>query len=253
MASQNIDLYLKEDNYWWSVIRRRELVYAFKRFSKSQLQTPFKILDIGCGGGALLKDFSLYGQVFGVDISAQACAFSRKKIERLALADARSLPFKDSSFNVVLAADVIEHIDEESLVLKEILRVCSCPGLCILTVPAYNCLWGKRDLLLGHKRRYVIEELRRMLEKSGFEIVSSGYTRALLFPPLFFTNKIWSLFKGQPIKTDIVSLPWLLNKLLIYLFTLESRVLLRLPAPIGTSIICVARKTPCRRENSKTF
>jgi SAM-dependent methyltransferase len=251
MAS--LDLYLKEDNYWWSVIRRRELVYAFKRFSKSQLQAPFKILDIGCGGGALLKDFSLYGEVFGVDISAQACAFSSKKIGHLALADARSLPFKGSSFNVVLVADVIEHIDEESLVLKEIRRVCSCPGLCILTVPAYNCLWGKRDLLLGHKRRYVIDDLRRILKKSGFEMVNSSYTCALLFPPLFFANKIWSLFKRQPLKTDIVSLPKSLNKLLIYLFTLESRVLLRLPSPIGTSIICVARKMPCTTEDSKTF
>ncbi len=242
MNRPNTDLYLKEDGYWWSVVQRRQVVYAFDRFSKTNLRVPFKILDIGCGAGALLRDFTDYGQAFGIDISPEACLFSSKKIRCLAQADARKLPFKDSSFNIVLAADVIEHISEDRTVLEEMFRVCSSPGICIITVPAYSCLWGKRDRWLGHKRRYTATGLREMLEKTGFQIIYSRYSRTLLFPLLFFTNKIWSLFKNQTIQTDIVSLAEPLNKLLIYLFTFENRLFFHLPAPIGTSVICVARK-----------
>ena len=101
-----------------------------------------KILDIGCGDGALtyLLACRTKAQVIGIDISNEAISFARKKtghirnIEFLT-ASAYHLPFDNKSIDYVISSDVIEHLVKPQILLAEIMRVFNEAGKVIITTP----------------------------------------------------------------------------------------------------------------------
>lgn len=103
-------------------------------FSAVKFKSP--ILDVGCGFG----EFA--GVVFdrvevGVDISARDLerALKGKKYDKVQWADARNLPFKNSSFGTVTSVSVMEHIEKAEDVIKEVARVLKKGGLFVFSVP----------------------------------------------------------------------------------------------------------------------
>lgn len=88
-----------------------------------------KILDIGCAKGFLIKDLIKTGKVksvFGIDISSYAINHSEKEIKGLTLiSDAKSLPFKDKQFDLVLSINTIHNLEIDFCInaLSEIERV----------------------------------------------------------------------------------------------------------------------------------
>jgi ubiquinone/menaquinone biosynthesis C-methylase UbiE len=68
-------------------------------------------------------------------------------------ANAEELPSKECAFSLIIALDILEHLDD-SKVLKESYRVLKPNGYLIVRVPAFASLWSKRDGALQHKRRY---------------------------------------------------------------------------------------------------
>ena len=240
MKDIHIDFYRAEKDYWWAVTRRQEALYAWRRFSEPGLES--KILDVGCGAGLLLSILSQDAKAYGVDVSIKACEFSKSKKINVLQADACCLPLRDNYFNAVFALDLIEHIEDELTVLKQIYRVCVQGGICILTAPAWNCLWGQRDKWLGHKRRYTVGGLSEIVEQAGFKIIRCNYIHICLFPILYFANKIKQFLRYNRIKTDVASVPRLLNLFLIYLFSVEAKLSSRINFPLGTSVICILKK-----------
>jgi SAM-dependent methyltransferase len=236
----HVDLYRVEEGYWWSVIQRKAAIYAWSKFSKPV--SEYRLLDVGCGAGALLASLSRYAKVYGMDLTREACQFSKRKDIDVFQADVFQLPLKENHFNAVFALDLIEHIENELTALKQIYRVCLGGGIFILTVPAWYCLWGGRDKWLGHKRRYTVSKLKAIVEDAGFEVLHCSYIHILLFPILYFTNKIKQFLRQGRIKTDIASVPNIINLFLIYLFTAETKLFFHIKFPLGTSIICVAKK-----------
>jgi SAM-dependent methyltransferase len=234
------DLYEKEVSYWWSVAQRSEVSAVYFKFCRHSGFS--KVLDLGCGGGALLSGLKNYAKVFGIDSSFKACKYSKEKIDNILQSDALRLPFKDGCFDTILVLDLIEHIDNEMNLLREIKRVCAKGGVCIMTVPAWRCLWSERDDWLGHKRRYTVTNLKTTVEKVGFEIIKCNYVHGLLFIILYLTNQIRRILRYGKIKTDIITVPDLLNSFLIYLFEVERKLFSVINPPLGTSIICVAKK-----------
>jgi len=149
-----------------------------------------RCLDVGCGdgqsGAAWLSPLGC--RYVGVDISEVAVRNAQTKgLNAILIEDANHLPFEDSSFEVVLCTEVLEHLFEPQIAAGEILRVLRSGGVLIATVPnvAY---WRRRvDLLffgrwnpLGdalsikepwrdpHIRFFTPSSLRRMLTSVGF-------------------------------------------------------------------------------------
>lgn len=240
MKDAHADLYEKEIFYWWSVAKRREVLAVYFKFCK---QAQFrKILDVGCGGGSLISVLKNCGKVFGIDSSFKACKYSKEKIDNILQSDALRLPFKDGCFDAIFALDLIEHIDNDINVLREINRVCARGGICVITVPAWRCLWSERDVWLGHKRRYTVRNLKTAVEKAGFKTVECSYIHGLLFIILYLANKIKRVLRYDKIKTDIIAVPDLLNSFLIHLFEVERKIFFAINFPLGTSVICIAKK-----------
>jgi 2-polyprenyl-6-hydroxyphenyl methylase/3-demethylubiquinone-9 3-methyltransferase len=92
------------------------------------------LLDIGCGGGFLTNAAQIAGHtVTGIDLSESSLSIAHQldttKKVRYIKANAYSLPFPDKSFDVVSAMDVLEHVDNPSLLISEASRVLKKGGL----------------------------------------------------------------------------------------------------------------------------
>ena len=75
--------------------------------------------------------------------------------------DVCHIPHVDNSFDLVLATDIIEHVDNDERALAEINRVLRPGGTAILSVPAFKALWGLQDRISHHKRRYAFSSFRK--------------------------------------------------------------------------------------------
>src|SRR5687767_6622160 len=151
-------MYRLEDSYWWFV-GRHDLVLGFVRETYGQ-RSDLTILDIGCGTGAMSQKLSPWGAVVSADFSPLALSFSRRRnLNLLCASDAMRLPFRENSFDLVVAMDILEHVKDDSLALNEIYRVLKPGGRIIATVPAYAALWSSHDVALMHFRRYLAREV----------------------------------------------------------------------------------------------
>ncbi len=79
--------------------------------------------------------------------------------------DITSLPYRDNSFNFVSALDVLEHIKEDHKAVSEISRILKMNGIVVITVPHRMKFYTKQDLLIGHYRRYEIDQLISLFKK----------------------------------------------------------------------------------------
>lgn len=141
---------------------------------------PHWIMDVGCGWGVTLDHLQSAGhQVAGMDIGRSGLEKLVKPGRRLILGDIESGPVPASAhgqFDVVLALDVLEHLDHDEEALLNLAKLVRPEGLAIMTVPARPDLWSEFDRIQGHRRRYDRHAFSAMIGKSGLfrhtEVVS---------------------------------------------------------------------------------
>jgi SAM-dependent methyltransferase len=236
------EMFKLESFYWWFVARRHLLESFVKSIARDFKQPT--ILDVGCGTGINYSVLSKYGDTFSTDASEEALAFSKSRgTSGLARSHIESLPFASSTFDIVTALDVLEHVDDDLKALGEILRVTGAGGVLVVTVPAYGFLWSEHDEALHHRRRYAASELRNKLTNAGFEVERISYYITLLFFPILFMRFVQSVSKKSiQAKTSHIVLPGWLNSLLVGILGFERMLLRMINLPFGVSIVCLARK-----------
>ena len=241
------EMYKLESFYWWFVARRR-LLESLMRDVTSEFTDPV-ILDVGCGTGINFSVLSKFGDTFSSDASGEALKFCKTRgLNRLVQSDGESLPFASSSFDVVTALDVLEHLDNDLDAMGELLRVTKENGVLVITVPAYGFLWSEHDEALRHRRRYAASELRNKLTNAGFEVERITYYITLLFFPILFLRLVQSVSKKSiQAKTSHMILPGWLNRVLIWILGFERLLLGWMNFPFGVSLVCVARKVGSAR------
>lgn len=146
-----------------------------------------KILDVGCGGGQLLETFAKTSNIelYGVDIAENALKMARKRGYEVFLYEAESenMPFKSNIFDIVVMNDLLEHIVEPDVLLKEAHRVLENDGNLIISVPNISqpVSWFMQIFLdlppmqsarykSVHIRDYTLRLLRIVLKLNGFEV-----------------------------------------------------------------------------------
>ena len=231
-----------ESFHWWFVVRRKLL----KSILSSTISVPINRLaiDIGCGAGSNLRTLVSSGlYAIGLDQSLYALSLVRAKEACPLLAgDLNKLPIKTKSVGLIIAADILEHLEEDENGIREFYRALSKGGILILTVPAFEFLSGIQDVVTGHKRRYSKREIMNKLKNGGFEILRSSYFNFFLFFPIFFGRRLIRLF-GLKIESENKINSPLVNFFLKTIFSIEPYILKYFSFPFGVSVFCVARKS----------
>lgn len=140
------------------------------------------------------------------------------------------------------ALDVIEHVDDDLALLRDLRRVARPGGTLLLSVPAYPFLWGPQDEISHHRRRYVAKELRDRVSDAGWKLSRLTYFNMLLFPPI---AAVRVLRPPRPadgeLKSDLaMTRSGRLNVLLARLFSMEAPLVERRDLPFGVSLVAVA-------------
>lgn len=129
-----------------------------------------KILDAGCGIGALAQQLAVKGRVVsGIDADPDSVKRAREsgRISDAQVADICHLPFPDKCFDMVISSEVLEHVQDHVTALKELRRVSR--GMILITVPAHPYLWTESDTILLHQRRYSRRDIYDLARNAGIQ------------------------------------------------------------------------------------
>ena len=135
--------------------------------------------------------------------------------------DARFIPY-ESVLDVIGAFDVLEHIQEDEMVLQQIFKSLKLGGVAVITVPQHKWLWSEVDDYACHVRRYEPQDLHEKITKAGFVILKSTSFVSLLMPALYFSR--FSQRKKIRINDDCMAelqINPILNKILEVIMMIE--------------------------------
>ena len=229
-----------EGFHWWFGVRKK-----FLKSIISSLHLPLECvaLDIGCGAGSNLKMIESAGfNIIGLDRSIYALSLVKKKLNvPLINGDLNRLPIRANSIGLIIAADILEHLDNDVNGIREIYRSLREGGILILTVPAFRSLWGVQDIVTGHRRRYSKKEILDKLIHQRFDILKSSYFNFFLFLPILLARRMIYLLGLNVQSENEINSPFI-NFLLKAIFSLEPHMLKYFSFPFGVSIFCIAKK-----------
>ncbi len=235
-------LYKQELHHWWYRGRRELIHLLFTKYVNQKSGEKLRILDVGCGAGILMSELERYGDVYGIDVSPLAVEYCKKRgLVNVSVDDLAKLSFTDAHFDVVIALDVLEHIEKDADAIAEIKRVLKPDGTVVIFVPAFMGLWGEADEMGRHFRRYRKPQLLKLLTESGFALVRSSYFNTFLFLPIFIIRFI-SRTLGLMQKIEFKESNPALNAILTLVFSFEVKLLSWLSMPFGVSALAVAKK-----------
>jgi SAM-dependent methyltransferase len=241
-------LFEMEQHHFWHV-GRREIIHACLQQIYHNRLSYITMIEIGCGNGSVLQFLKSKGiNIEGGDLFLEALQFCRKRTDvPLYQLDALNTPFADGQYDVVGLFDVIEHIDDDKAVLKEMYRICNPGGRIILTVPANKWLWSYFDVMSCHKRRYSKKELYQKLQRAGFVVEKISFYVFFLFPMFFLYRILKNMLRGSSddeelsSSAEVQTIP-LINEIFLGALWLEKLLIEHISLPIGTSLVAIARK-----------
>ena len=173
-----------EDDHWWFRERRHLIARAIEGLP------PSRALDIGAGAGGNTRVLESAGwKATALEFSDAGVELARARGLDAVQGDARAIPFPDDQFGLLVAYDVLEHIEEDDQVVAEIARVVRRGGRVLIAVPADPSLWSAHDDAVGHVRRYTRAELVHLFDHQWFRIDEVRSWNVLLRPVVAFRRK----------------------------------------------------------------
>lgn len=166
-----------EDKHWWYAERRHLLAKEIAGM------TPGRALDIGAAGGGNTRVLVKHGwQAAPLEYGRDGAEVAAERGLPVMRADAMRLPLQDASLDLVVAFDVLEHLQDDDACALEVKRVLKPDATWLIAVPADPRLWSAHDVAVDHVRRYTRETLTSLLTRTGFQIESMDSWNVLLRP-----------------------------------------------------------------------
>ncbi len=234
-----------ERTHWWFEGRRAILSRMIARLQPALLPGA-RVLDVRCGTGANGPVLAAGGRIaFGLDFSAVPLGLggtdARGHAGRVR-GQAEHLPFADGCFDLVVALDVLEHLDDDGMAVRGLHRVLRPGGVLVVFVPALMLLWGLQDDVSHHRRRYGRAQLQSLIANAGFAVERLSFFNTILFPPILAARWSMRLLPKGRVQSENQIGGTMVNAVLKAIFCLEVPLLERVNLPVGVSLACIARK-----------
>ena len=234
---------LEARNFWFRA-RNKLILWALHKYAP-KLQS---FLEIGCGTGfvisAISKSFS-EARIFGSEYLEEGLVYARQRLPsaKFTQMDARYIPY-ESELDAIGAFDVLEHIEEDEVVLQQICKALKPGGIVFITVPQHRWLWSAVDEYACHVRRYGARELHQKVCRTGFEIIrSTSFVSTLL--PAMYLSRLLQRNKADMNMDDVAGLRVnpILNKIFEWFLGFELALIRAgVSLPVGGSRLLIARK-----------
>lgn len=233
-----------ENHHFWFL--------GLRRFARIMLDEalpvtrPLRILDCGAGTGRNLDWLSDYGWAMGVELEPTGLRIGRQHGRRLVRGTVAALPCPDASFDLATSFDVIYSLDDdtEQRALREMYRVLKPGGIVLVNAAALDILTGSHSALANERRRYTAARLHARMQYAGFEVMRMSYTNMSTLP-LTLAVRLAQRVRGQSgeaAETEMSVPAAPINAVLAGMLRLEAAALRVASLPVGSSVMCVARK-----------
>jgi SAM-dependent methyltransferase len=239
-----------EEQHWWFRARRRAIV----GLGRTLVPEGGCIVDVGCGTGADVAAFPPSYDRHGLDRSASAIEFARRRHPGISFA-AADLPDSGgdviSGADLVLLCDVLEHVEQDDVLLRWLIGALKPGAHLLLTVPADPRLWSPHDETYGHHRRYTRETLTGLWAGEPVEVRLLSPFNRLLYPVARAVRGVATKRgRGWGRANSDLALPWPpVNWFMEHAFALEIPALKRalgsarrMKRGAGVSLIAVLRR-----------
>lgn len=230
-----------EARHWWFRARNQLLVWILR----SRVGEFRNFLEIGCGTGFVLDGIRHEFpdvELFGTEFFEEGLMHARQRIPsaKFEQLDARLMSDVER-YDMIGAFDVIEHIDEDEVVLTNISRALRKGGHLLVTVPQHRWLWSAADERACHVRRYTRGELIDKVRGAGLEVKYVTSFVSLLMP-LMWLSRQRSGQKDAETNSEF-DISDATNRLLAFVMKIELKLIkFGVPLPFGGSLLVLARK-----------
>ena len=234
------DLQRAESWHFWFQTRRRLIAWVTTTYCPDAAS----VLDVGCGTGFIVEALRARhprAVMVGCDLRQAPLAMARRRVRNVSFlqASARHPPF-EGRFDLILALDVIEHLDDDAGALTGIAGALRPGGVLVVTVPQYPRLWSEVDDFSHHRRRYTCRELEDKVSAAGLQVLrrTSFFMLAL---PLLLASRVRPRARFDPAAE--FRIPRWINRVLERATDRESLwIRAGVTLPVGGSLLLVARK-----------
>ena len=228
-----------ESSHWWYRGRRAILADVIAGL---ELPDDASIFEIGCGSGGNLGMLMEHGTVRAMELDDTARAIAETRYgDRVEIAPGAcpdAIAFRGRRFDLICMFDVLEHVAEDRETLQ-VLRAHLAPGgRLLISVPAYQWLWGVHDDFLHHQRRYTAARLRKLAGATGYRVARLSYFNTLLFPLAAAARLKDRLLRPRHDSGHAIP-PGAVNAAMAAIFGFERHLLARISLPFGVSLLTV--------------
>jgi SAM-dependent methyltransferase len=225
-----------EQTYWWNVAKT-ELV---QHLLGCWFPPPGRLVEGGIGGGSNLRAFQQMGyDVLGLDSCPESVEHTMSRDLSAQVHDLQQpWPVDPGSIRAIVLLDVLEHLPDPVMALKQTARLLEPGGGLVVTVPAYPALLGPWDEMLGHLRRYTKTSLMEQAAKAGLSPLWISYWNSFALPVAIGVRLKQRLFPRRH-SAEFPRVPNSVNEGLKLLAKLERHLLSSISIPAGVSLVGV--------------
>lgn len=223
--------------HWWWRAREHFLTRLLARYVP--VGSAGDVLDFGCGDGLFFDVLERFGAPYGIEPHGEWLDPGGRWRPRISTDALQPDPSQTGRFGLVVALDVLEHLEHPERAVAELARRTRPGGIWVVTVPAFQSLWTAHDDLNQHVRRYRRRELVSLLSGAGLEVVDAQYFFGWPAVAKVGVRVKERLLGAHPTPPRVP--PAAINALCYGLSRAEQMLGSVLPLPFGSSVVAVAR------------